>query len=75
MVAAVEMTESRLFCGGDVGGGDLGLEEADVATANAAAAVDVLLLDIRQLDATNYIYIYVLSVLYSCMDMWFSPYE
>lgn len=45
IVAAVEMTESRLACSwGEVAGGDRGLDEADVATANAAAAVDVLLL-------------------------------
>lgn len=45
MVAAVDITESLLFGGGDVGGGDLGFDDADVATAKAAAAVDVLLLD------------------------------
>lgn len=39
------MTESRLVAGGEVGGGDLGLDDADVATANATAAVEVLLLD------------------------------
>lgn len=44
MVAAVEITESRRGGGGDVGGGDRGLDDADVATANATAAVDVLLL-------------------------------
>lgn len=38
------MTESLLVAGGEVGGGDRGLDEADVATANATAAVDVLLL-------------------------------
>lgn len=38
------MTESLLAAGGEVGGGDRGLEDADVATAKATAAVDVLLL-------------------------------
>lgn len=45
MVAAVEMTESRLAVVGEVGGGERGLDEADVATANATAAVEVLLLN------------------------------
>lgn len=45
MVAAVEMTESRRVAGGEVGGGDLGLDDAEVATAKATAAVEVLLLD------------------------------
>lgn len=45
MVAAVEMTESRLVAGGEVGGGERGLDDADVATAKATAAVEVLLLD------------------------------
>lgn len=48
MVAAVEITESRRVAGGDVGGGDLGLDDAEVATAKATAAVEVLLLDTPQ---------------------------
>lgn len=45
MVAAVDMTESRRAGGGEVGGGERGLDDAEVATAKATAAVDVLLLD------------------------------
>lgn len=45
IVAAVDITESRLVAGGEVGGGDLGFDDAEVATAKATAAVDVLLLD------------------------------
>lgn len=41
----MDITESRLVAGGDVGGGDLGFDDAEVATAKATAAVEVLLLD------------------------------
>lgn len=47
IVAAVDMTESRLVAGGEVVGGERGFDDAEVATANAAAAVDVLLLYTR----------------------------
>lgn len=47
MVAAVDITESLLVAGGELGGGDLGFDDADVATAKATAAVDVLLLNHR----------------------------
>lgn len=53
-MAAVDITESRLSGGGDVGGGDRGFDDAEVATAKATAAVDVLLLDQRHSIMINY---------------------